>query len=495
VEPVPPGTRRFLVERQALPRYIQGPHPDLFIESLRFPPPSSRIVTYVTYFGAACALLLVRAAQIKHLGWGSGYDVGLYHSYARSWASGAAPYVGFAPEYPPGALCLFLLPYLFSDGGEDYSHAFAYEMGLLDLASCLLVVAWARRLRPQSAGFPIRAALGYLVVSTALFPVIYSRFDLAPAALSIAALYLLYGRYEGWGSALLGAAAAVKLWPLALAPLAAIRAYRRAGLLGAARVACFTGLGVAAVVGPFVPRAGRLVARFLEYHGARGIEVGSTWASLAFVLDLLHISPAKPEHNFGAFHVGGPAATVFVKISTVATLACILIPPVRGWFTGLGGPNDRNGAIGLRVATATVLGFMIGGKVLSPQFALWLVPLLPLVATGPLTRAAAVLAAGLTTVEYPYTAAALEMVEPGHKVAVLCIVARNLLLVALYIALLRSTRSSRSEKRPMPASRLPVEPARPSEVEKAADFQSGNRVSALQDHRATVVGHEIASEL
>ncbi len=327
MQTVPPGTRRFLVERQALPRYIQGPHPDLFIESLRFPPPSSRIVTYVTYFGAACALLLVRAAQIKHLGWGSGYDVGLYHSYARSWASGAAPYVGFAPEYPPGALCLFLLPYLFSDGGEDYSHAFAYEMGLLDLASCLLVVAWARRLRPQSAGFPIRAALGYLVVSTALFPVIYSRFDLAPAALSIAALYLLYGRYEGWGSALLGAAAAVKLWPLALAPLAAIRAYRRAGLLGAARVACFTGLGVAAVVGPFVPRAGRLVARFLEYHGARGIEVGSTWASLAFVLDLLHISPAKPEHNFGAFHVGGPAATVFVKISTVATLACILIPP------------------------------------------------------------------------------------------------------------------------------------------------------------------------
>jgi Glycosyltransferase family 87 len=444
----------------ALRGYIQGPHPDLFIGSLRFPPPSSRIVTYVTYFGAACALLFVRAAQIKHLGWGSGYDVGLYQSYARAWASGSAPYVGFAPEYPPGALCLFLLPHLFSNG-EDYSHAFACEMGLLDLASCLLVVAWARRLRPARAGFAIRAALGYLVVSTALFPVIYSRFDLAPAAISIAALYLVYGRYEGWGSALLGAAGAVKLWPLALAPLAAIRAYRREGLSGAIRVACFTGLGVAAVVGPFLPRAGWLVGRFLEYHGARGIEVGSTWASLAFVLDLLHISPAKPEHNFGAFHVGGPAAVVFVKISTAATLACVLIPPVRGWFRGLGGPHDRNGAIGLRVATATVLGFMIGGKVLSPQFALWLAPLLPLVATGPLTGTAAVLAAALTTVEYPYTAAALEMVEPGHKVAVLCIVARNLLLVALYVALLRSPRSSRSEKRPMRASRLPVESAQP----------------------------------
>ena len=392
----------------------------------------------------------MRAAQIKYLGWGSGYDVGLYQSYARSWASGAAPYVGFAPEYPPGALYLFLVPYLFANG-EDYSHAFAYEMGLLDLASCLLVVAWSRRLRPQSTGFAIRAAASYLALSTALFPVIYSRFDLAPAALSIAALYLLYGRYERWGCAVLGVAAAVKLWPLALAPLAVIRAYRRAGLVGAIRIACFTGIGVIAVIGPFLPRAGLLVGRFLEYHGARGIEVGSTWASLAFVLDLLHISPARPEHNFGAFHVGGPAASVFVKISTVATLICVLIPPVRGWFAGLGGRHDANGRVGLRVATAIALGFMIGGKVLSPQFALWLAPLLPLVATGPLTSVAAVLAAGLTTVEYPYTAAALEMVAPGHTAAVLCIVARNLLLVVLYVALLRTPRSTRRANQPTPA--------------------------------------------
>src|SRR6266487_4843699 len=55
---------------------------------------------------------LVRELQTHYLGLGTGFDVGLYQQYAQQWASGAAAYVDFQPEYPPGALPIFLLPLL-----------------------------------------------------------------------------------------------------------------------------------------------------------------------------------------------------------------------------------------------------------------------------------------------------------------------------------------------------------------------------------------------
>src|SRR5262249_35868885 len=86
---------------------------------------------------------IVRSLQGKYLGEGTGFDVNLYQQYAQQWGSGAGAYVDFHPEYPPGALPIFLVPLLVG-GAADYVRAFAKEMACFDLASALLVYACAR---------------------------------------------------------------------------------------------------------------------------------------------------------------------------------------------------------------------------------------------------------------------------------------------------------------------------------------------------------------
>jgi hypothetical protein len=174
------------------------------------------------------------------------------------------------------------------------------------------------------------------------------------------------------------------------------------------------------------------VLSFLQYHAARGIEIGATWSTAALALNLLGIVPAHAEHDFGAFHVKGAAAAIFATVSMPALVLLAMAPQVRAAWR-VGRADDSAGSVGLAAASASVLGFMIAGKVLSPQFALWLVPFLPLVMNRPLTAVVAVVSAALTTAEYPFLAAPLEMLEPGHARAVIVVGIRNALFIVLYV--------------------------------------------------------------
>ncbi|HEY0708288.1 MAG TPA: glycosyltransferase family 87 protein [Polyangia bacterium] len=392
---------------------------------------------------------LWRWLQVKWAGPGIGNDVPLYRSYAASWGAGSVPYVGFQPEYPPGALPLFVLPFLYAGAAGNYVLAFAVEMGIFDLGSYALVLLWGMRLsrRPWAGA----AALGtlYLALSAALYPVLYTRFDMVPAAIVLAALTLAYPgavlpgglapplttRRMFFSAALVGLAGAVKLWPLALGPAWLLLAYRR-GRWGLAVVAA-VGIGVGALlpVAPLLPQAGLGVLRFLDYHAARGIEIGSTWASLALLLNMGGVYEAWTQHDFGAFHVKGPAADAYARWSTPLLPLGVLLPQIGAWFGRLGREGDERGAEGARVTLAIVLGFMVFGKVLSPQFSLWLVPLLPLVCRNVVLALVALGIAVGTTIEYPFVAAALEMLAPGHKQAVLLVAGRNLLLLGLFVYL------------------------------------------------------------
>jgi hypothetical protein len=382
---------------------------------------------------SVAAWALVRYLQLKYAGSGMGYDVGLYQSYARSWASGSAPYVDFHPEYPPGALPIFLAPIFWT---ADYATGFAMEMAFFDLTACLIVVAWARRLFPDRPSAPAQQLAVYLLMTAALYPVLYTRFDLAPASIALAGLYLLYLNRWRWGLILLGFAGAVKLWPLALIPLALAVMFRRGGWSRLVQASAWASFGVLLPALPLLPRAGWEVLSFLKYHAARGIEIGSTWSTAALTLNLFHIAPAHAEHEFGAFHVKGPAASVFATVSMPLLVLFALAPQVMA-LRKVGRTGDRAGRVGVAAASASILGFIIAGKVLSPQFALWLAPFLPLAMEGSIAAGLAVLCAVGTTAEYPFLAAPLEMLAPGHAKAVIVVGIRNVLFVVLYFVMCR----------------------------------------------------------
>jgi hypothetical protein len=83
--------------------------------------------------------IAARALGLRFLGWGTGYDVNLYAQYGQQFGSGSGPYTDFHPEYPPGALPIFLVPLLWG-GSANYARAFAAEMACFDLAAAVLVL-------------------------------------------------------------------------------------------------------------------------------------------------------------------------------------------------------------------------------------------------------------------------------------------------------------------------------------------------------------------
>ncbi|MET0592435.1 MAG: glycosyltransferase family 87 protein [Polyangiaceae bacterium] len=374
---------------------------------------------------------LVRALQYKYFGTGVGFDVGLYQQYAQQFGSGAAPYVEYQPEYPAGSLPVFLLALLWQ-GSQNYAVGFAAEMACFDFAACLLVF-FTTRTSDRGSLRPFFCSLLYIATTAALFPVLYSRFDLVPGTLVLAAVYCHKVRSRRWAAIFLGIAGAVKLWPFALVPLFSLWDARRKGVRSVLASGTWIGAGAVLAALPLLPRAGMNVFSFLKYHAARGIQLETTWSTMSLVLGRFGLADVHPEHNFGAFHVGGRLPTIFATVSMPLTVVFALAPQIVVLSRRLRHDEDEGSSFE-HSTLATVLGFMIAGNVLSPQFMLWIAPLLPLAVEGPAGAFFTLLIGALTTAVYPYLSPALEQRAPGHGYALLAIASRNLLLVGWYAA-------------------------------------------------------------
>jgi uncharacterized membrane protein len=378
--------------------------------------PASRFFPFADRVAAALA-----AAGIFLLAWGLLHtwfwahgqlvDWPTYLDYGRSMRDGLVPYRDFAVEYPPGALPVFVLPTWLHG---DYASSFAWLMALCGV----LLVAVVASLRPAAAFY---VALGPLLVGS----LILSRFDLWPALLATASLVLLVrGRHlSGW--ALLGAAVAAKLWPLVLVPLALAWSIRRGRPL-----APFAGAAVLlAVTLPFAVVSPGGLWDSISGQASRPLQVESLGAAVLTTFSHPEIVTSHGSQNIVGQHA---LATAFGVLQLLA-LTAIWVAFARGPATG-----DRL----LRYAAACTCAFIVFGKVLSPQYLIWLVPLVPLVrgrrglaATGLLT-----LALILTQIWFPqrYFAYALEFRNAG------VVLARDLTLVALLAVLVWPLRLARA---------------------------------------------------
>lgn len=314
---------------------------------------------------------------------------------------GLVPYRDFAVEYPPGALAVVILP----AASRNYAAAFAWEMAVCGLALVAVVAAIRREAAFYVALAPVLA--GSLILS---------RFDLWPALLTVAALAAFLRERHGLGWGLLGAAVAAKLWPLVVVPLALVWSYR-AGRARAARA----GLAVAAAVFvPFAVVAPHGLWNSVSGQASRPLQIESLGASLFTALGHPNVISSHGSQNVAGH---GGIAALFALLQ-VATLVALWIAFARGPATG-----DRL----LRYSAAAVCAFIAFGKVLSPQFLLWLIPLVPLVrgrrglaATGLLTVALV-----LTQVWFPRRYWDYVNAFRGAD----AVLARNLALVGLLVVL------------------------------------------------------------
>ncbi len=327
-------------------------------------------------------------------------------------------------------------PALFSTDGPGYITLFSTEMALVLVATLVLTVLAARRMQGSWSWFV--PAGTFATAAIMLYPVAVTRYDAVVALALAIAIYgaARGGRYLLLAYAALGLGVAAKLIPalatmsLAMARGKAVRGY-----------AVFLGV-LALFFAPALLLGGSAFPGSFAYHADRGLQMESLAASVLMRLGRV----SDVVFGYGAFEVRGRGVELAGSLSLPVTGVLLLVTALFAYR------EYRKERFGLgafpRYAAALILAFMLGSKVLSPQFMIWLLPLVPLSASGvaQVGVSAIFLAICLMTTQvYPiHYADLVNLRAPGPDLLLI----RNLLLVLLWILMLLLRERDRVENAP-----------------------------------------------
>jgi glycosyl transferase family 87 len=318
-------------------------------------------------------------------------DTPVYQFYGDSVVvHGQVPYRDFALEYPPGALPAFLVPKLIEpeDSPDGYKRAFGWTMAFCGSAIVLLTVAALLALEARPARFAGVLAFASLW-PLALGPVELTRFDLWPSALALGALASFLAGRDRLGAGVLGAAVAAKLYPAVLLPLAAVWVWRRGGRRALAVCGGIFAAVLLAVFLPFFVVSPGGVADSLGRQLSRPLQIESLGAAVLVQLHNAFGLDVGIESSHGSQNVAGSLGTGVAGVTTGLQLAAL----VAVWIAFGRGPANAERLV--RYSALALVVFVAFGKVLSPQFMIWLVPFVPLVAGRRGLAASALLALAL----------------------------------------------------------------------------------------------------
>jgi hypothetical protein len=362
-----------------------------------------------------------------------GPDVALYHQYAQQIGDGLVPYRDFLFEYPPAAL----VPIIGAGALGSSSAAFQTAFETLMLGA-MLVIQWqaSRLARPHGRA----VAWSLVLLPPAAGAIAAERLDLFAMAFVVGGLAVLAG---GCGApshgraasalALLAFGTTTKLFPVVVAAVALAwlwgQGLRRAAAAGAVAFAVVT----LAVCAPFAAIAPHGFVEQLRFQTERPVQIESTPATVLRLTGgaVLTGVDERPNAYRSQALEGGPTAAVGAAFGALQLFTILLSV---AWAGAAAGRSPQLPAL-LVPAAAAVLAFVVLGKVLSPQFVLWVAPLAPLLWLQRARAAAAliVLALVLTQLEFPHRYAGVVAGE-GSGVALLA--ARNGALALALIALL-----------------------------------------------------------
>jgi hypothetical protein len=337
-------------------------------------------------------------------------DVPVYQAYGLDVRLGQVPYRDFPLEYPPASLPVFIAPTYVGEPTDpvDYGTWFARLMGLCGLA-CLGLVILARA-RPAAIAFVAVSPLlvGYLMKT---------RFDLWPMVFVTAAVAALLRDRHRLGWLALGWAFAAKLFAVVLIPIAVLWTLRRRGRDELARGIALWLAAVAAVFVPFGILAPHGLWESIWGQYDRPLQIESLPATILTTFGHPNLTLALNSVSI-AGHGGVRLATAIVQLAMLAAV----------WIGFARGPIDESRFV--RYSAAAVCAFVAFGKVLSPQYLIWLVPLVPLVRGRRGVVASVLLAAATLETQFWFRSHEYGQYEAHFGYAWLILV-RDLMLVAL----------------------------------------------------------------
>jgi hypothetical protein len=356
-------------------------------------------------------------------------DTPVYQRYGNAIADGKVPYRDFELEYPPGALPVFALPGLAKPGKDQqvttgFRRSFETIMWLCGAAAIAAMAVVLRALRRSRVN--VWAALCFAAVAPLLLgSVLLSRFDLWPAAIVAAALAALVSGRLRLGHVLLGLGVTAKFYPGVFVPLAVAFVWKQAGRREAL-ICLGLVLGVVAVVfAPFVILSPGGVWQSVSVQLRRPLQVESLGSALLLVGHHVFGLDVTGDTSHGSQNLAGTAADRLAVALTVLQAGVLI------WIWTAFARRQGGAEALVRSAAAALGAFIAFGKVLSPQFLIWLIPVVPLVAGRRGLRASLLLGGALvlTQIWFPFRYFRLSLhFEPGLSWVLL---ARDLTLVAL----------------------------------------------------------------
>jgi uncharacterized membrane protein len=360
-------------------------------------------------------------------------DVHLYGIYADRFFRGELPYRDLFVEYPPGAFAVFLPPAVLPGGA--YNFAFKTLMALCGIAALFAVALILVSLGLRGSRLYASAAL-FALSPIAVGPISLNTYDLFPAALTVGALAAILRKRELLGFGLLGLAVTAKLYPLVLVPPAAAFVWTTVGRRRAAwSVATLAGVA-AAILLPFAVIAPGGLWDSFHAQSSRGLQIeslGSAVLLAAHQLGLYEATVVRGATGAATRDLAGSLPDALATVTSLLQIAAVLAV----WLLYLREPRSPERLV--LASTAAVAGFLVFNRFVSPQYLVWLIPLvllLPgrtgLVATG-LVAASLVLA----QIWFFHYSRVFEL----ERITWL-VVARDTALLALYVLLLLRLKTS-----------------------------------------------------
>lgn len=316
-------------------------------------------------------------------------------------------------EYPAPSLALFSLPLLWPFASYSMTYMVLLAVVVFSVTAYLVV----RRLLLCAAAFALYVLVGGWATALA-------RYDLVPGVLVLVALILAERSRYIPAYLMLAAAALLKVYPGFVALVLALQQWGAGGAFPRRAAAVFS----LAILAGLLPGALLNPSGFLgplSYNGIRPPQIESIPGSLLWLSGKIG-GDVHVRLTYHSVNVLGTLAGPVSWIATLLFIAGVALVCLRAWRG-----QDSLG----RSFVLVLLVMLSTSKLLSPQYLLWLFPVVAYVEGLRLRWLAVAL---LTVLIYPYGYGLdLSIVRlPDHPLFMSAILARNAVLVAVTIAYL-----------------------------------------------------------
>ncbi|WP_123941701.1 MULTISPECIES: glycosyltransferase family 87 protein [unclassified Frondihabitans] len=359
----------------------------------------------------------------------AGGDVSVYQGWMHhAIFTGDWPVFDHDWVYPAGALVPMLIPAVLGFG--------LYQVVWLVLMAVVNGVALWLLLDKSKRRHDLTAPWFWVATIAILAPVALMRLEGLVGPAVVVALLVVTARPRVAGF-LLAAATWIKVWPAAVVLAMVIASSKR-------WIALVTGILTSAVVVGVVLAAGgaRYLTSFVGEQGSRGLQIEAPFAAPWLWMTVAGVPGAHiyHDHKLVTEEVTGPGdswlisnGTLIMVVVMVALLVLLALATRR--LSAFAKPLGRELDLVLLGALGLAAAFIVFNKVGSPQYVLWLTPI---VAVGLMTKrsewrfpgAVLIIVCVLTTLVYPVL---YDDLLAGGVGTALLLTVRNLLLIVIFV--------------------------------------------------------------